>query len=79
MYRKLIIRSFISFIFFSFLFLFSSSAYATNYYIAPDKDLDGTSPNVVGNDINPGTLTQPVKTLNKAWQLLYPGEDVVLR
>ncbi|MBI3010462.1 MAG: hypothetical protein HYY57_05735, partial [Candidatus Omnitrophica bacterium] len=41
-------------------------AFAATYYIAPDKDLDGSDSDIVGDDANPGTLAQPWKTFEWA-------------
>ena len=54
------------FLLFTFYFLFVSPVEAATYYIAPDKDLDGSSPDVIGNDSNPGIQSQPWKTFNRA-------------
>lgn len=43
-------------------------AVAAEYYVAPG-----------GDDANPGTLAQPVKTLARAAALLQPGDTCFLR
>ena len=52
-----------------YLFLTSAThAYAADYYVSP-----------AGSDANSGTSqSAPVKTFNKAWQLLYPGDTLYL-
>jgi hypothetical protein len=52
-----------------FLFLFIPIILsAASYYVAP-----------TGNDSNPGTISQPFFTLNKAWTVISAGDIVYLR
>ena len=50
------------------LSLWSSSALAATFYVAPN-----------GNDANPGTLTAPLATPGRALTLASPGDTVLLR
>ena len=51
------------------LFLYVSLTLSgATYYIAPN-----------GNDSNPGTLTQPFFTLNKAWTVVAAGDIIYMR
>jgi len=52
---------------------------AATYYIAPDANLDGSTPPAVdGSDTNPGTEQQPWKNFTKAWQVMIPGDTLYL-
>jgi hypothetical protein len=55
-----------------------ASAQAAEYYIAPDYKLDGTKNNT-GSDSNNGSVQSPIKTFNKGWQLLLPGDTLILQ
>lgn len=55
--------------YFIFLFLLLGSiSYGRTFYLSP-----------TGIDTNPGTLTQPFFTLNKAWTIIAPGDTIYLR
>jgi hypothetical protein len=55
--------------FFVVLFLLIGSlVYGRTYYLSP-----------TGKDTNPGTITQPIFTLNRVWTLISPGDTVYLR
>ena len=58
-------RKFISLIVF---LIFHSFVHATIYYVAPG-----------GSDSNAGTITSPLETIQKAQQLLQPGDTVYIR
>ena len=58
---------------------------AATYYIAPDKDLDGSNPDIVGSDSYAGTSDTlisggngPWKNFTKAWQVMIPGDTLIL-
>ncbi|MCO6176283.1 T9SS type A sorting domain-containing protein [Flavobacterium sp. NRK F10] len=54
---------------FMLVFLFSSiTAFATDYYVAPN-----------GNDSNSGTISSPFATLNQALSVVSPGDYIYLR
>ncbi len=55
-------------IFFVLFFIHSSLALASIYYVATD-----------GKDSNPGTIDSPLATLQKAQQLVNPGDTVYVR
>jgi hypothetical protein len=59
---------------------FASAASAATYYIAPDAcDPYHTNCNPnAGKDTNPGTVSQPIKTFTKAYDLLHPGDTLIL-
>src|SRR3989344_563843 len=59
------------------LLLLATSASAATFYVAPDKNLDGT-PNTQGSDTYSGTLTQPFKTFSRSWQAMQPGDTLYL-
>src|SRR3989338_9203531 len=63
-YTRLLLSLFSFFIFLSLAY----SVQATNYYISP-----------TGNDVNNGTSeSTPIRNFTKAWQLLFPGDTLIL-
>ncbi|NVO20460.1 MAG: T9SS type A sorting domain-containing protein [Bacteroidetes bacterium] len=50
------------------MMLFSIEASATKYYLSP-----------TGSDSNPGSLSSPFYTLNKAWTLVSAGDTIYMR
>lgn len=65
-------------LFIAFAPLLTITAKAATYYIAPDKNPNGTT-NTLGNDSNPGTQTSPWKTFVRAWQTVKPGDTLNLQ
>ena len=55
-------------LFFSFLFLISSSLHATTYYVA-----------TTGSDTNAGTITAPFRTINQAQTPATAGDTIYVR
>lgn len=53
---------------FIFSLVGATSAYATTYYVAPE-----------GNDSNPGTITQPFRSIARGVSPLNPGDTLYLR
>src|ERR1044071_4692380 len=50
----------------------------STYYVAPNKNLDGST-NTLGSDSNSGVSTSlPFATFDRAWQALYPGDTLFL-
>ena len=50
------------------LILSGSVSFGRTWYLSPE-----------GSDSNPGTLTQPFYSLNKAWTVIFAGDTVFLR
>jgi hypothetical protein len=58
------------------LILFSFESRATNYYVNDNSITGDVFCSAIGNDANPGTLTLPFRTLNKALTVVNSGDSI---
>ena len=58
------------------LLLFSFESKATNYYVNDNSITGDVFCSAIGNDANPGTLTLPFRTLNKALTVVNSGDSI---
>ena len=53
---------------FIIMFCLTNSGFSANYYVSPS-----------GDDLNPGTLTAPTKSINQAIQKAFAGDKIIVR